>query len=191
MSPVLLGLGRRATGGSLDLRSAEAADVVDGEQSNWIVNARSPMFIPASSARFAALRFTGVAIPQGATITSAVLTLYSHHIQTWTTPAQDLTLGAYQVDNAPQATTATMAAIAGALGTTYVWASSANLVGGSPLSTGDFSPVVQEIVDRPNWSLGNALMLVLLHAGGGGTMQLKGHDSNAALRPRLELEFEP
>jgi hypothetical protein len=54
--------------------------------------------------------------------------------------------------------------------------------------TTDLTDVVQEIVGRPSWSSGHALVLVLT---GAGASVAQAFEAGAASRPTLHLEFVP
>lgn len=105
------------------------------------------------------VRFTGVTVPQGATISSAILRL---QCSVAPTAAFTMTIRANDVDNAPQPTDA-------ARPQTWATTTTANTV--VPLSgsttTGeklyDVTAIVQEIVDRAGWASGNAIAFGLFH----------------------------
>jgi type IV pilus assembly protein PilY1 len=192
MSPFVHVPWASATPGSIDIRTAASADVVDGEQSNWIVNARSPSYQPRNVATFVAWRFTNVQIPQGATITSATLTVYSNQIATWATTADDRTLGIVDADNQAQATSGTMSAISGNQATTkHTWVTSGSVANEEAITTGDISSVLQQVISRTGWASGQALMFVSLHDGStSNSHQVRGHDGeSASLTPRLQVGF--
>lgn len=98
-------------------------------------------------------RFASLAIPPGATITSAVLTIESF----------SLTNGVLCLVHAAAAANATAPTTASALlGTTLTTASAAwsNASTSAPMNSPDLSAVIQEVIDLPGWASGNALMFV-------------------------------
>ena len=108
-------------------------------------------------------RFQSVNIPQGATITSATLTLQFGNSDVDDT--LDLVVRGDDSDNSTAPTTAAEAN--GKAKTTaqvdwdwVSWLQDTNYV--SP----DLGAIVQEIVDRPGWASGNALQLFLMENGG-------------------------
>lgn len=133
----------------------------------------------------AGLRFTGVAIPQGATITSA-------HLQFQTdekngNPA-NITFRAQQSDNAPAlATTAFDISSRPRTTASVAWAAPQWLVlgaAGADQRTPNLSPVLQEVVDRPGWSSGNAAVII---ATGSGRRTAESFEGGAP--PVLHVEY--
>lgn len=105
---------------------------------------------------YAGLRFLGIAVPQGATITSATLTLIVGGMYG---TGNGSSLGVWRgvaSDNAPAWT-------AGNLGTTSNrTTASATVLGSATAETSrahDVTAIVQEIVNRSGWSSGNAMAI--------------------------------
>jgi hypothetical protein len=132
-------------------------------------------------------RFTGVQIPQGATITSAHIQFRTDEVSTG---AANLTIRAEASDNAP-----TYQAVSGNIAnrtTTAInvaWAPPAwNTV--NEAGTGQLTPniatLVQAIVNRPGWSQGNALALQI---SGTGRRTADAFESGANFAPLLHVEW--
>lgn len=104
-------------------------------------------------------RFIGVDIPQGATIVSAKITLTANANQSGTTV--NGILSAIDADN-PSAPT-TYAALETATRTTasVAWDDIAAWTTNTAYDSPDITTIIQEIVDRPGWSSGNALIVYL------------------------------
>lgn len=98
-------------------------------------------------------RFASLAIPAGATITSAVLTIGSFTLANGVL----CSVHAASAANAAAPTTAS-----GLLGTTLTTASASwsNASTSAPMNSPDLSAVIQEVIDLPGWTSGNALMFV-------------------------------
>jgi len=116
------------------------------------------------------MRFTGVAVPQGATINSATLTLNVTDINPGGYGASGGTLYGYDTNNAA-------AWSAGSISPGAVVKTTATAAIATPVATGlhnyDVTSIVQEIANRPGWSSGNALSLFALHDSVG----VNGHET--------------
>ncbi|MGC9343503.1 MAG: T9SS type A sorting domain-containing protein, partial [Bacteroidales bacterium] len=106
------------------------------------------------------LRFRDINIPQGASIDSAFVEVYSHEGKS-TDDVAEITIWAEATDNAETfnetdlitARTPTQAKVDWVVDTEWViW---------QPYKTADIAPVIQEIINRPGWQKGNAIALVL------------------------------
>ncbi len=160
----------QASGGGVDLSSSDLELVADG-----------------SVVQTVGLRFPGVSIPKGATITNAYV---QFQVDEATTSAANLTVAGQAADNATTFTTAT-----GNLSTrqktaaTAAWAPTGwSTVGARTAAqrTPNLSAVVQEIVNRSGWASGNALAVLLT---GTGTRTAEAYESGAASAPVLHIEY--
>jgi hypothetical protein len=106
------------------------------------------------------LRFRDINIPQGASIDSAFIQVYSHEGKS-TDDVAEITIWAEATDDAETfnetdlitARTPTQAKVEWIVDTEWViW---------QPYKTADIAPVIQEIVNRSGWQEGNAIALVL------------------------------
>lgn len=104
-------------------------------------------------------RFVSVAIPQGATILSAKLTLTANENKSLTTV--NSILSAIDADNPSAPTTYSGAETATRTTATVAW----DDIGAWTLDTAydspDITTIIQEIVDRPGWASGNAIVVYL------------------------------
>ena len=131
------------------------------------------------------LRYQNATIPQGATITRAYLELTADETQNETTA---LTIRAQASDNAERIryqfhNLSTRSTTNAALEWQNVpaW----TLVHETQ-QTPDFTAVIQEIVDRPGWVSGNALLLLLT---GSGHRTAESYDGSPDLAPVLHVEY--
>lgn len=148
--------------GSLDIRVTSQADGFSfkSDASYYAGASSDPIYWidNTSSTLRAALRFTGISIPQGATITSAAVTVYTNYGTTSVDPSDTVTIALEQVDNAAQCTSGSDAASRlSNLGSTISWA--VNNAGGAdtPQTSPDLSSILQTIINRTGWSSGNAI----------------------------------
>ena len=138
----------------------------------------------------AALRFPVVHIPKGAVINSAVLTLYPHDTLSTTT----INLSVYGND-VPDAIAPTSAGAGSAkiLTTASVSWTLGDWTADTGVDSPDLSTVVQEVVDRTDWSSSNALMLLIWDNGttdkdSNRTFYNIAH-ATAAYYPKLTVDF--
>ena len=133
------------------------------------------------------VRFAGVAIPQGATVTNAYIQFVVDEAQS---EATTLTLKAQAADTAATFTTAaanvssrprTSAAVSW---TPAAW--TAVGAAGADQRTPNLAALVQEVVNRPGWASGNALALIITGSGHRTAVAYNGGAGNA---PLLHLEF--
>jgi hypothetical protein len=130
------------------------------------------------------LRFTDLDIPQGARILSAYLEFAAHE---HTTRTSSITIRAQATDDAPTIATTGGNATLGPLtvaGVEWSPAARGNVAGGSGERTPDLAPMFQEVVSRPGWAPGNAVVLVFTRAGQGEAFE--GGQTEA---PQLHIEY--
>jgi len=155
--------------GGVDLTSSDLELVFDG--SNQTVG----------------MRFNAVTIPPGATITSANIQFQVDEADSGPT---SLTIRGQAADNAPTFTTAN-----GNISSRSTTASSASwsvaqwtTVGqaGSDQQTPDIASIIQEIVNRPGWSSGNSLVIIVT---GSGARTAEAYDGAPAAAPLLRVDY--
>lgn len=148
--------------------------------------------INASVDYYNGFRFTGVTIPQGATITSATLDLYSAGTATCTTALAKFHCEA--VDNSTTWVTSTHPPGTASLTTAFTTKSftvSAWTATGFGIDTVDVTTAVQEVINRVGWSSGNALS-VIGHDNGSTNNNYIGnstYDSNATRGAKLAIVY--
>jgi hypothetical protein len=183
-----LGQWRGAVVGAVEVRVASRPN--DAEESNsgrMSLNSTDMELVNDGSrgAQLVGLRFTGIDVPQGATITEAHLEFTTDETNTGST---SLTLRAQHADHAPSFTSSKRNISTRTLtGAAVEWSpgpwSSVGVVHATP----DLSAVVQEVVDRPGWVLGNAIAIVVTGTGERTAEAYDGVASSAAL---LHVEYD-
>ena len=176
--------------GVLDVRvqvgGDDAEERADGKMST---NARElTLGRDGSRAQTVGLRFAGVAVPPGARITKAYVQFQADatHAQ-----AAALTIRGQAADNAPGFSSGKRNVSSRPTTAAQVGWSPAGWTTGmrhAAQQTTDLTSVVQEIVSRPGWVKGNALVLVVT---GNGTRVAESVEGNAAKAPVLHVEFGP
>ncbi|MDX2166845.1 MAG: hypothetical protein SF182_07265 [Deltaproteobacteria bacterium] len=141
----------------------------------------------------AGLRFSTVVIPPGATITAANLQLTADGgFSSSNTTA--LTLAVFgEASDSAASFAGNFANVNGRARTTasVSWPVAAWSVGqsGAAQRSPELKTILQEIVNRPGWTAGNALVLILVQASGNGRREAESFDGNAGKAARLEVSF--
>jgi len=132
------------------------------------------------------LRFTNITIPQGATINSATIEVYQRYYDVSGAPTGQWQ--AWNTDNAGQFGGATRPSTV-PLTTAYV---THNPTTGEGWKSASIGSVIQEIIDRPGWTSGNAINLVWMSTNTGCCHWQDFYDvrqgSNTA---RLTIDYTP
>lgn len=160
-----LTIGYDGTGSVVKLIAVEDDDVEQDISSGEMDMGSSDLelFNDGSSIQIIGLRFTTVNIPQGATIDSAIV-----EFQVDATASSGTIYGiisAENVDDAdpiadvPYELTDRQAANPTAATSAFTWTD--DYIVTDIVSTGDFSSVIQEIVNRPGWTSGNDILIFL------------------------------
>ncbi|MGY1781882.1 PKD domain-containing protein [Geodermatophilus sp. SYSU D01036] len=140
-----------------------------------------------TAAQTVAMRFTGVTVPRGATITDAWV---QFQVDEASTAGASLTVAGEAADNAAAfTTTARTISSRGKTTATVTWAPASWPTVGARAAdqrTPSLRPIVQEVVARPGWASGNALVLVVT---GTGTRVAESFDGGAARAPVLHVEY--
>jgi hypothetical protein len=157
--------------GPVDLSSSDIELVQDG----------------SSNKQTDGLRFTGITVPQGATITKAYV---QFQVDEATTAATSLTIKGENANTAATFTTATNSissrpqTIASVPWTPAGWPT----VGarGVDQRTPEIKAIVQEIVSRTGWASGNALAIIVT---GTGKRTAEAFESGAAIAAVIHIEY--
>ncbi len=176
--------------GILDLEIAAGSDDAE-ERTNGGISLTSgdiEMVFDAGGNQVVGLRWVGVDVPQGASITNAWVQFQVDEVNTEPT---SLTIVGQAADDAPTFTSTAFDISTRPTTTASVpWSPVAwTTVGdrGPDQQTPDLSVVIQEIVSRPGWTQGNALALIVT---GTGERTAESRDSNANAPAALHIEFE-
>ena len=157
--------------GNVSLNSSDLELVVDGSK----------------GAQTVGMRFVGMTIPAGSTITSAWV---QFQVDETDSGAVDLLIQGQAADNPPGFTNTTGNLTARTKTTAAVpWAPVAwNTIGeaGPDQQTPHLTTVIQEIVDRPGWVSGNALVILVT---GTGERTAESYNGNSAAAPLLHVEY--
>src|SRR3990167_690059 len=143
----------------------------------------------SGAAKYVGLRFNGVNIPQGATITSAAVVFY---VDSTTSTSLTLDIDGQKIGNAPAFTSAS-GNLSSRAGTSAVesWSPGAWWVAGETQATVDIKSIISEITSQSDWCGGNSLVLRLARksGGGSGTRVADSFNGDASRAPSLRIEF--
>jgi PKD repeat protein/uncharacterized protein YjiK len=173
---------------TLDVRVSASTDDAEESSSGGVSLGSSDLeLVNSGSDQTVGIRFNGVTIPQGATITNATIQFQTDEA---TTGATSLTIEGEAADHA-----ATFASTNGNISTRN---RTANSVAWSPAqwptvgqagpdqSTPNIASVLQEIVNRGGWSSGNSLAIIITGTGERTAEAFDGVPSGA---PSLHVDY--
>lgn len=154
----------------------------DGTGRVWIGGGSNP------AASYAGLRFTGIAIPQGATIVSARLEFYVP-VDNWIYLEMDI--GAEASDNSLTFSETTRPSLRSLTNNRAVHSSDDYWLENTWNMLEDVAPVVQEIVNRPGWQSGNSLSLIVRNTTSDAWARKfpMSYEGDPALAPRLIITY--
>lgn len=132
------------------------------------------------------IRFPNVTIANGATISSAIITLVAYNAR-----SGDFGVNIYaEASDDSVAPTTDVAFDALSLSSESVsWTTSDGWTGGVSYDSPDISSVIQEIVDRVGWTSGNAIGLILKDNGGGTSLRTARSRDYGSSYPVLTITY--
>ena len=174
---------------TLERRVAASSDDAEEEVANgpFRINSSDLELVNDGNDQSVGMRFTGLSIPPGATISRAYLQFTTSGAQTTTT---SLTLRAEAADNPITFSVSSKVAARPRGAASTSWAPVAwNVVGEASASqrTPELAALIQEVVNRPGWASGNALVIFV---DGTGRRSAYAFDGNAAAAPLLHVEYQ-
>jgi hypothetical protein len=179
-----------ATGGSTPdgVRVASSSDDAEEKPTGSVSLSSSDLELVYDGAvQTIGIRFTGIDVPQGASISAAWIQFEADEAQSEVT---SLTIQGQAADNAPTFTTASFNVSSrprtSALVAWFPMAWSAAGAAGPDQRTPDLSGVIQQIVNRPGWVAGNALAIVVT---GTGHRTARAYDGKPLGAPLLHIEI--
>ncbi len=141
----------------------------------------------STSASYLGLRFTNVALPRNATITSAKVQFYSAQGQ-WI--SMSVTITADATGNSAAFTATSKPSQRSLTTATVKYTDNTNWSANTWYTSSDLSAVIQELVNRPDWSSGNSLSLILKGNGAAYARKfIKSFEGGAATAPKLVITY--
>jgi hypothetical protein len=147
----------------------------------WVGNASS------ATASYLGLRFTGVSIPAGASVTSARLELTAAATQ-WNAVAFEM--AAESASHSLPFTAASRPSQRTLLPARASHSSNSQWVAGTRYALEDMTAVIQGVVNQPAWSSGQALSVIVRGTGGAWARKfISSVEGGAATAPRLVVTY--
>ena len=174
-----------AQGEQLNLQVNASADDAHQKSDNTVSTTSSSVRINGSLA-WGGFRFTGITIPQGATINSAV---FRYYIEDTAHDDVNHVIYAEASDNASQfADVLNNISDRTRTGTSVYEVQ--NGAGAGWRSAPDISALIQEVIDRPGWNSGNALAIIIDGSYSASPyLYTESWDGNPALAAQLEIVY--
>jgi hypothetical protein len=176
-----------ARSATLDSRvTTSTGDVEESATGSYAATSTDLELVYDGSNQKVGIRFPGLAIPAGATITKAYVQFEADETQS---EATNLTIKGQAADNALAFSSATKPSTRATTAASATWAPAPwTLVGevGPNQRTPDLAAVIQEIVSRAGWTSGNALALIIT---GTGHRTTRAYDGKPAGAPLLHVEY--
>jgi hypothetical protein len=129
------------------------------------------------------LRFAGLAIPQGATITKAYLEFTADKTSTG---SSSLTIRGEAADNATAFTTVSKNLSSRIKTTATVSWAPGQWSTGLPSQSGELKTIIQEIVNRTGWASGNSMVILIT---GTGTRTAESFEGSPTAAPLIHIEY--
>ncbi len=171
---------------TVEYRISAGADDVHGMKYGSYQELNSSVLVIGES--LAAMRFTGIQIPQGATIKSATLSICSYTFGL--TGQITAKLQAEAADNPGDFTSRR---VSNAKGTTAsrAWNWDAAWNPNTWYESPDIGQVLQEVINRPGWSAGNAIVVLYNSSDYEEDRRFWAYDGAPDKAARLKITYEP
>jgi hypothetical protein len=174
----------------VDIRVANGSDDVEENSSGTMdINSGDLELVYDTSVQVIGIRFNGVKIPMGATITNAYIQFKADETNS---KAVNLTVfGEASANASAFSNTARNVSNRSRISNSVTWSPSPWLkVGekGTAQQTPNLKSIVQEIVNQSNWNSGNSIVMII--AGNDNVKRVaKSFEGNSAGAPLLHVEF--
>jgi len=137
---------------------------------------------------YVGVRFLNVLVPQGAVITNAYVEFKASDSDNDNT---DITIQGEDRDDASRFTSSEEnISTRSRTSASVTWNDIPNWTKDKLHKTPDLDPIIQEIVSRPGWSSGNAMVILFRSTDLSGKRRSYAHDGSPASSPVLHIEYE-
>ncbi|MGI9341198.1 MAG: LamG domain-containing protein, partial [Gammaproteobacteria bacterium] len=175
---------------TFEVRVGTSSDDAEERVSNGNVNLTSSdleLISDGSNAQLVGMRFTNVTVPNGATIANAYV---QFQVDETNSGGTNVNVQGQAIDDAPTFTSSNSNISSRSLTTATVpWAPVPwTTVGdaGTDQQTPDIAAVIQEIVNRPGWTSGNDIVIIVT---GSGERTAESQNGVSAAAPLLHIEY--
>jgi hypothetical protein len=173
-----------------EIRIAASLDDAEENSSGRVSTRSSDLELTYDrSSQTVGMRFSGTAIPAGATIVNAYIQFQADETQSGTT---SLTIQGEDTDNAGEFSNLTrnISSRPRTMATVSWSPPPWTTVGeaGPDQRTPDIASVIQEVINRPGWSSDNSMVLIIT---GTGERVAESYNGNSSAAPLLHVEFTP
>jgi hypothetical protein len=162
-----------------------AATNDDAQETGGTMLLSSTSLNAGATNQYIGLHFPNVTIPQGSTISTAVLTCY---IVNTSYDDPDTTIYGDDADDSA-ALSSTSYDISSRTPTTATVAYSGSSLGAGFKDTPDIKTVIQEITDRSGWAGGNAMTLIFVGASAGSLYRIRPYENNSSQAASLAVTY--
>jgi hypothetical protein len=174
---------------SLDARiSAGADDAEEGSSGTMSLTGSDLELVLDASQQVVGLRFVGLNIPQGVTISNAYLQFKVDEVST---AATTLSLQTQTADSAPAfsySSSNLSSRSRSSAATTWTVASWPTIAEASTAQRSpNLSAIIQEVISRPGWRAGNSLVIIIT---GSGKRVAESFEGDAAAAPLLHIDWQ-
>ncbi len=175
---------------SITVQINSSSDDVNQDGSTLTINS-STLWIgngSSASSSYMGLRFNSLDIPQGATINSAYLRVYSTK-QQWISLSYQMSAEA--TDNSAAFSTISLPSQRSLTVSNVNSSSNNNWSANNWNSLDDISSVIQEVVDRSGWQSGNSISIIIKGTGGvWGRKTVASYDGTSGNAPQLIISYQ-
>ena len=173
--------------GSVQIRIATGSDDAEESATGAVQTGSSDLeLVFDGNDQLVGLRFTGVTVPRGATVSSAHVQFRTDEV---TTAAASLTIQGQAADNAVTFSSSGKVSTRTRTTSAVAWAPPAwSTVGeiGTAQQTPNLASIIQEIINRPGWTSGNAMALIIT---GTGVRTAEAFEGIPSAAPMLTIEY--
>ncbi len=174
--------------GVIDIRVSASSDDAEERSSGQVIIGSSDLDLVASGgSQTVGIRFNGLTIPRGTTIVNAYIQFTAANARSTTT---SLTLKGEATDNATtflrinNNVSSRPVTTASVSWSPALWAATGDA--GLDQRTPNLTPIIQEIVNRANWSSNHSLAIIIT---GTGKREGIAYEADSAAAPVLHVEF--
>jgi len=163
------------------------ASTDDAAENSGTVDLTSNALSANTTNHWIGLRFLNATIPPGSTITAASLDV---ELTSGSFDDPDLTIYGHDTDDATTFTTTTND-ISGRTQTTAATTWTASSLGTGVTTSPSITTIIQEIIDRPGWSSGNDIAILINGRTSSSAFRIRSQDAGSGTPATLNVTYTP